>query len=78
MRNPIYSNRVVNDCITTSAPFPEPAVVDKPQSTRVEGPALLSRWEKLGRGGTEDETVKPLEGVQRVPVPHGQSEQAGR
>jgi hypothetical protein len=29
-------------------------------------PALLSRWEKLGRGGTEDETVKPLEGVQRV------------
>jgi hypothetical protein len=29
-------------------------------------PTLLSRWEKLGRGGTEDETVKPLEGVQRV------------
>jgi hypothetical protein len=26
-------------------------------------PTLLSRWEKLGRGGTEDETVKPLEGV---------------
>jgi hypothetical protein len=41
-------------------------------------PALLSRWEKLGRGGTEDETVKPLDGVQRVQVPHGQSEQAGR
>ncbi|MGC1254294.1 MAG: hypothetical protein WA867_01975, partial [Candidatus Acidiferrales bacterium] len=39
---------------------------------------LLSRWEKLGRGGTEDETVKPLDGVQRVQVPHGQSEQAGR
>ncbi|PYT94979.1 MAG: hypothetical protein DMG38_28655 [Acidobacteria bacterium] len=33
---------------------------------------------KLGRGGTEDETVKPLEGVQRVQVPHGQSEHAGR
>jgi hypothetical protein len=42
------------------------------------GPALLSRWEKRGRGGTEDETVKPLNGVQRVQVPHGQSEHAGR
>jgi hypothetical protein len=41
-------------------------------------PTSLSRWEKLGRGGTEDETVKPLDGVQRVQVPHGQSEQAGR
>ena len=41
-------------------------------------PASLSRWEKLGRGGTEDETVKPLDGVQRVQVPHGQSEHAGR
>jgi hypothetical protein len=40
--------------------------------------ALLSRWEKRGRGGTEDETVKPLDGVQRVQVPHGQSEHAGR
>ena len=30
------------------------------------GPTLLSRWEKRGRGGTEDETVKPLDGVQRV------------
>jgi len=27
------------------------------------GPTLLSRWEKRGRGGTEDETVKPLDGV---------------
>jgi hypothetical protein len=26
-------------------------------------PTLLSRWEKRGRGGTEDETVKPLDGV---------------
>jgi len=42
------------------------------------GPTLLSRWEKRGRGGTEDETVKPLNGVQRVQVPHGQSEHAGR
>jgi hypothetical protein len=33
---------------------------------------------KRGRGGTEDETVKPLDGVQRVKVPHGQSEHAGR
>ncbi len=41
-------------------------------------PSLVSRWEKLGRGGTEDEAVKPLDGVQRVQVPHGQSEQAGR
>jgi hypothetical protein len=41
-------------------------------------PTLLSRWEKLGRGGTEDETVKPLDGIQRVQVPHGQSEHAGR
>jgi len=41
-------------------------------------PTLLSRWEKRGRGGTEDETVKPLNGVQRVQVPHGQSEHAGR
>jgi len=29
-------------------------------------PALLSRWEKRGRGGTEDETVKLLNGIQRV------------
>jgi len=42
------------------------------------GPTLLSRWEKLGRGETEDETVKPLDGIQRVQVPHGQSEHAGR
>jgi hypothetical protein len=42
------------------------------------GPTLLSRWEKRGRGGTVDETVKPLNGVQRVKVPHGQSEHAGR
>jgi hypothetical protein len=42
------------------------------------GPTLLSRWEKRGRGGTEDEAVKPLDGVQRVQVPHGQSEHAGR
>jgi hypothetical protein len=27
---------------------------------------VLSRWEKSGRGGTEDETVKLLEGIQRV------------
>ena len=29
-------------------------------------PTLLSRWEKLGRGGTEDEAVKLLDGIQRV------------
>jgi hypothetical protein len=29
-------------------------------------PTLLSRWGKLGRGGTEDETVKLLDGIQRV------------
>jgi hypothetical protein len=29
-------------------------------------PALSSRWEKSGRGGTEDETVKLLDGIQRV------------
>jgi hypothetical protein len=29
-------------------------------------PTLLSRWEKLGRGGTENETVKLLDGIQRV------------
>jgi len=29
-------------------------------------PKLLSRWEKSGRGGTEDETVKHLVGIQRV------------
>ena len=34
-------------------------------------PTWLSRWEKRGRGGTEVETVKPLDGVQRVQVPHG-------
>jgi hypothetical protein len=28
--------------------------------------ALSSRWGKLGRGGTEDETVKLLDGIQRV------------
>src|SRR5262249_24412723 len=27
-----------------------------------------SRWEKRGRGGTEDERVKPLNGVQLVKV----------
>jgi hypothetical protein len=26
-------------------------------------PTLLSRWEKRGSGGTEDETVKPLDGI---------------
>jgi hypothetical protein len=57
---------------------PEPLVVKQPQFTRVEEPTLLSRWEKLGRGGTEDETVKPLDGVQRAQVPYGQSEHAGR
>jgi hypothetical protein len=36
-------------------------------------PALLSRWEKAGRGGTEDDTVKLLSGIQRVQVPPGQS-----
>src|SRR5215471_8768119 len=41
-------------------------------------PTLLSRWEKRGRGGTEDETVKPLDGIQRVQIPPGQSERAGR
>lgn len=29
-------------------------------------PTLSSRWGKLGRGGTEDETVKLLDGIQRV------------
>jgi hypothetical protein len=41
-------------------------------------PALLSRWEKRGRGGTEDEAVKLLDGIQRAQVPYGQSEHAGR
>ncbi len=50
----------------------------KPLKKKLTGPTLLSRWEKLGRGGTEDEVVKPLDGVQRVQVPPGQSEQAGR
>jgi hypothetical protein len=31
-----------------------------------KSPTLLSRWEKSGRGGTEDETVKLLVGIQRV------------
>jgi hypothetical protein len=57
---------------------PEPLVVNNQRLLASKEPALLSRWEKLGRGGTEDETVKPLDGVQRVQVPHGQSEQAGR
>jgi hypothetical protein len=26
-------------------------------------PTLSSRWDKRGRGGTEDETVKPLDGI---------------
>jgi hypothetical protein len=42
------------------------------------GPTFLSRWEKRGRGGTEDEAVKPLDGIQRVQVPYGQSGHAGR
>jgi hypothetical protein len=29
-------------------------------------PTLSSRWEKSGRGGTEDESVKLLVGIQRV------------
>jgi hypothetical protein len=29
-------------------------------------PALSLRWEKLGRGGTEDETVKLLDEIQWV------------
>jgi hypothetical protein len=57
---------------------PEPGSSNNHSLLGSREPALLSRWEKLGRGGTEDETVKPLDGVQRVQVPHGQSEQAGR
>ena len=30
---------------------------------------MLSRWEKSGRGGTDGETVKLLDGIQRVKVP---------
>src|SRR6266566_4456622 len=33
----------------------------------------LSRWVKLGRGGTYDELAKPLIAIQRVQVPPGQS-----
>src|ERR1700693_6469805 len=36
-------------------------------------PTLSSRWGKSGRGGTEDETVKLLDGIQRVQVPPGHS-----
>src|SRR5215471_1243925 len=38
-----------------------------------EEPTLLSRWEKSGRGGTDGETVKLLDGIQRVKVPPGHS-----
>ena len=34
--------------------------------TSLTPPTLSSRWEKLGRGGTEDETVKLLDEMQRV------------
>jgi hypothetical protein len=51
---------------------------EKQKKTLLTPPTSLSRWEKLGRGGTEDETVKLLDGIQRVQIPHGQSEQAGR
>jgi hypothetical protein len=50
----------------------------KKTKKHLTGPTLLSRWEKRGRGGTEDETVKLLNGIQRVQVPPGQSEHAGR
>jgi hypothetical protein len=43
-----------------------------------DGADIVIALGKRGRGGTEDETVKPLDGVQRVKVPHGQSEHAGR
>jgi len=33
----------------------------------------VSRWEKLGRGGTDDELAKPLIAIQRVQVPPDQS-----
>jgi hypothetical protein len=33
---------------------------------RLTPPTLFSRWEESGKGGTEDETVKLLDGVQRV------------
>jgi hypothetical protein len=35
--------------------------------------AEMSRWEKLGRGGTELELVKPFNGIQRVKVLSGKS-----
>ena len=38
----------------------------KTEKKDLTGPTLLSRWEKRGRGGTEDETVKLLNGIQRV------------
>jgi hypothetical protein len=39
---------------------------DQYAKKRLTAPTLLSRWEKLGRGGTEDETVKLLDEIQRV------------
>ena len=41
--------------------------------THLTPPTSLSRWEKLGRGGTEDESVKLFIGVQQVKVLPGQS-----
>jgi len=38
----------------------------KSSAKHLTAPTLLSRWEKLGRGGTEDETVKLLDEIQRV------------
>jgi hypothetical protein len=55
----------------------------KNTSRQVRGEVCLDRADgyragKSGRGGTEHEAVKRLDRIQRVQIPHGQSEQAGR
>jgi transposase len=45
---------------------PRSAVLRSVREQALTAPTLSSRWEKSGRGGTEDETVKLLDGIQRV------------
>src|SRR5689334_7957991 len=78
MPEQFYTERVLlssDGCLSSSIP---------PRNTRfgfalqlllqsLTPPTLLSCWEKSGRGGTGDETVKLLDGTQGVQVPPGHS-----
>jgi hypothetical protein len=61
IRRPALARRRYLRTLHTSPPAstPKPLVVNNQGLLTSKQPTLLSRWERLGRGGTEDE-MKPL------------------